>query len=399
MRPSAATEAVMQVQAVAAGRAGALTALFVAGFSTFLNLYATQPLLPHFREVFRASEVMVSLTVTAPVVAVALMAPLVGLLADTLGRKRVIVAAILGLSLPTVFAASASTLGQLIIWRFLQGIFIPGIIAVTMAYISEESPLHSVASTMATYVTGTVVGGFSGRFVCGICATHWGWRTAFLVLGISTLAGAAVTWQLLPRSTKFIRQSNAAASLKSLGSHLRNPELMATCSVAFNVLFCLVGTFTYVNFYLADDPFRLGTTALGTIFAVYLIGAVITPVAGCLLDRIGFRRGMVGATVLSVAGILLTLIRMVPAVVAGLALCATGAFICQAAASSQVGKAAGKARSSAAGLYVALYYLGGCVGSIVPGFLWKEAGWTGCVALTVGMQAIVALVAHRFWKD
>lgn len=348
---------------------------------------------------FRASEVLVSLTVTAPVVAVALMAPLVGLLADSLGRKCVIVSAILGLSFPTALAASASTLGELIFWRFLQGIFIPGIIAVTMAYISEESPVHSVGSTMATYVTGTVVGGFSGRFICALCATHWGWRTSFVVLGLSTLAGAALTWQLLPRSTKFIRQNNAAASLKSLRDHLRNPELMATCSVGFNVLFCLVGTFTYVNFYLADSPFCLGTTALGTIFAVYLIGAVVTPMAGHFLDRIGFRQGMVGATVLAVAGILMTLIPLLPAVVAGLTLCAIGAFICQSAASSQVGKAAGKARSSAAGLYVSLYYFGGCAGSIIPGFLWKEAGWSGCVALTVGMQAIVALVAYKLWKD
>jgi len=371
----------------------------MAGFSTFLNLYATQPVLPRFREVFGASEVLVSLTVTAPVLAVALTAPLVGLLADTLGRKRVIVAALLGLAVPTALASTASTLGQLIFWRFLQGVFIPGIIAVTMAYISEESPFQSVGSTMATYVTGTVVGGFSGRFIVGICATHWGWRMAFLVLGASTLAGALATWRFLPRSTKFVRQSNAAASLKSLNAHLRNPQLLATYAVGFNVLFCLVGTFTYVNFYLADEPFRLGTTALGAIFAVYLIGAAVTPVAGHILDHVGFRRGMVGASALAAIGILLTLIRSVPAVVAGLTLCASGAFVCQSAASSQVGKAAGEARSSAAGLYVALYYLGGCAGSILPGFLWKQTGWLGCVTLTVGMQIIVALVAHRLWKD
>ena len=369
------------------------------GYSTFLNLHATQPLLPHFREVFGASEVQVSLTVTAPVLAVALMAPVLGLLADNLGRKRVIVAALLCLSIPTALAGSSATLGQLIFWRFLQGIFVPGIVTVTMAYISEESPVHSVGSTMATYVTGTVVGGFSGRFVCGLCATHWGWRTAFLVLGLSTIMGAAVTWILLPRSRRFIRQSNALASLKSLGSHLKNLQLMATCFVGFNVLFCLMGTFTYVNFYLAESPFFLGTTALGAIFGVYLIGAAVTPMAGRLLDRIGFRRGVIGAALLASAGILLTLIRLTPVVITGLTLCAIGAFICQAAGSSQVGRAAGNARSSAAGLYVSLYYLGGCAGSIIPGFFWKEAGWTGCVALTVAMQAVVGLVAHKLWSD
>ena len=95
------------VIAAARNRVGTLTALFMTGFGTFLNLYATQPLLPRFRQIFSTSEVMVSLTVTAPVLAVALMAPLVGLIADSVGRKRVIVTAMLGLALPTALAGTA----------------------------------------------------------------------------------------------------------------------------------------------------------------------------------------------------------------------------------------------------------------------------------------------------
>src|SRR5512146_119053 len=75
------------------GRVTVLLALFVTGYATFINLYVTQPLLPQFRQIFHASELKVSLTVSTAVLAVALAAPLVGLLADTLGRKRVIVAA------------------------------------------------------------------------------------------------------------------------------------------------------------------------------------------------------------------------------------------------------------------------------------------------------------------
>ena len=163
----------------APSRVGVHAALFITGFGTFLNLYATQPLLPQFRQLFRASELMVSLTVSAPVLAVALVAPLVGLLADAVGRKRVIVAAMLGLTIPTALAGTSADLGQLIAWRFLQGFFVPGIIAVSIAYISEESPIESVGSTMSIYVTGTVIGGFSGRFIVGLVETHWGWRTAF----------------------------------------------------------------------------------------------------------------------------------------------------------------------------------------------------------------------------
>ena len=247
-------------------QAGTLTALFIAGIATFVNLYATQPLLPQFRQFFRASELLVSLTVSAPVLAVAVMAPLIGLLSDAVGRKRVIVAAMLGLALVTTLSSTAANLGQLIIWRFLQGCFIPGIIAVAMAYITEESPPRLTGSTMATYVTGTIVGGFGGRFIAGLSVARWDWHAAFAILGVVTLTGALATWWLLPRSTNFVRQRKVAAALRSMGMHLRNPKLVATYAVGFNVLFCLVGTFTYVSFYLADRPFFFGPAALGVNF-------------------------------------------------------------------------------------------------------------------------------------
>ena len=300
---------------LATSRASALCALFIAGFATFINLYATQPLLPEFRRIFSASELMVSLTVSAPVLAVMLVAPLVGLMADAVGRKRVIVAAILGLAVPTALTATAANLYQLIIWRFLQGLFVPGIIAVAMAYISEESPRRSVGSTMAIYVTGTVVGGFSGRFITGIVAHHWGWRASFVVLGVLTLAGAVATWRILPRARKFVPQNSAAALLRSLLSHLHNPQLLATYAVGSSVLFCMVAAFTYVNFYLADKPFYLGPAALAMIFAVYLVGAAITPVAGRILDRVGYRSALMGATGIVATGMLLTLVHYVPVII------------------------------------------------------------------------------------
>jgi len=187
--------------------------------------------------------------------------------------------------------------------------------------------------------------------------------------------------------------------LCSMRGHFRNPQLLATFAVGFNVLFSLVGAFTYVNFYLADEPFLLGTAALASIFAVYLIGTVVTPLAGRLLDKIGFRRMLMLAVATSACGLLLTFIQWLPAVIAGLAIHSTGVFACQSASSGHVGKAAHEARSSAAGLYVTFYYLGGFVGSSVPGYLWSAAGWTGCVALMLGLQAISIFIAHKLWAD
>ncbi len=374
-------------------------ALFVIGFGSYLNLNAVQPLLPLFRQVFQASEIQASLTVSASALAVALTAPLAGVVADRLGRKRIIVASMVGVAVATTLGATAGTLLQLIGWRFLQGIFVPGVAAVAIAYVSEEAPAEAVGQAMAAYITGTVIGGFAGRFLNGLIAPYWGWRTAFVFLGATTFLSASGTGWRLPPSRQFVPQHAGAASFAALGKHLRNRQLLATFVVGALLLLAQVSTFTYVNFYLADPPFRLGPTALSMVFAVYLLGAAVTPAAGRLVDRLGDRAALLGAVGVSALGILVTLLHVLAAVVAGLALLAAGVFACQAAAQSHIGTAAGDARSSAAGLYISLFYLGGTLGSVIPGLFWHLTGWPGCVAFVLAVQLLTAGIGYRFWES
>ena len=374
-------------------------AVIIAGFCAFLQLYATQPLLPYLRKVFLESEMRVSLTVSAATIAVALASPLIGILADTLGRKRIVIPALLFLSLPTVLAATSATLNQLIFWRFLQGLAVPGIVAVTLAYISEEAPANITGSITAGYVTGTVAGGLTGRFTCALVASQFGWRTSFVVLGALTFTGALATWFLMPRSSRFIRNSDPLAPLRAIKTHLQNPRLLATYFAGFNVLFTLVGMFTYANFHLAAPPFNLSTVALGMVFTVYALGVIITPLSGKWIDRLGCRTAMIAASVITVAGVLLTLLPNLPGFTAGLAVLSTGVFISQSTASSHIGAVTTSHRSAAAGLYVFFYYLGGSAGAAILGVAWKLGHWPACVACVLVAQALVTLAAWRYFAS
>ncbi len=372
-------------------------AVVCAGFSAFLGLFAPQPLLPMLRATFGVSAAAVSLVVTASTLAVAIMAPLAGMLADRLGRKRVMVPAAFLLIVPTVLAATSQTLGQLLFWRFLQGAVTPGIFAVTIAYINEEWAVGA-GSAVAAYVTGTVVGGFCGRVLAGVVAAHFSWRWAFVVLGALNALGALAIWKWLPPGRRFARARRGASPFGPMLRHLKNPRLLATYAVGFCVMFTLLAAFTYVNFYLAAPPFGLGTEALAMLFAVYLVGAVITPFAGRLIDRIGHRVTLIVAFWGGIAGISLTLIHSLPAVMTGLAVCCTGVFIANAAGSSYVGVVALEARAAAVGLYVMFYYTGGSFGSALPGGFWARGGWPACVALIVGVQLLTISIALLFWS-
>jgi predicted MFS family arabinose efflux permease len=359
----------------------ALVAVMLAGCSTFLNVYTTQPLLPFFRQVFGASELEVSLTVSATTIAVALAAPFVGLAAEIIGRKRVIVPSIFALSVPTLLAATSGSLHALIAWRFLQGVCIPGIVAVILAYIGEEFHDRGVGAAMAAYVAGTVLGGFLGRFLTGVIAAHWNWRSAFVVLGVVNLVSGVLVELWLPRSKTFEHGRPLRQLLREGAAHLANPRLLANFGMGFSLLFALVGAFTYVNFYLAAPPYRLGTAQLGSVFFVYLFGVVVTPLGGHLLDRKGFRAASAVGVGFMLAGLALTLAAPFWVIVVGLALFSTGMFIGQSAATVQTGRIAGRSRSTAAGLYVTVYYIGGSLGAIAPAWFWTHGRWSSCVGL------------------
>lgn len=378
---------------------GAIFACMLAGMCTFLNVYCTQPLLPYFQRLYHASEIAVSMTVSATIFAVAIAAPFVGIMAESIGRKKVIVPCLYGLTIPTMLVATSRSLHELIFWRFMQGLFVPGVIAVIMAYIGEEFASTHVGRAMAAYISGTVLGGFGGRYISGVIAQHFRWGDAFIAIGIINVVGAVVVQHQLPRAKYFVRSQNWRQSLADAGEHLRSPCLLAVFGMAFAVLFSLVGAFTYANFHLALPPYRLNPEQLGSVFFVYLLGVVVTPFSGRFLDRFGIRLTAIVAACFATTGLLLTMARPLPIIVAGLAIFAAGIFIFQAVGTVQTGVVAGRARSSAAGLYVTFYYIGGSLGAVVTGWTWQSGGWSACVYMLTGVACLaVALAFASSWN-
>jgi len=176
-----------------------------------------------------------------------------------------------------------------------------------------------------------------------------------------------------------------------------NRQVMATCGVGFAVLFSIVAAFTYANLLLAAPPYRLGPAELGSIFVTYLFGAIIQPPAARLVIRYGRRRTALVAGLIAVTGILLTLAHSLSLIVIGLSLLAIGIFIEQMLSIGYVAVAADGSRSTAVGLYVTSYYVGGSLGGIAPATIWSHLGWPGCVMLVIAVQIAAVATTWVVW--
>ncbi|MGH9693375.1 MAG: MFS transporter, partial [Bryobacteraceae bacterium] len=217
-------------------------AVGLTGYCAFVNLYSPQAILPLLSQEFGATAAQISTIITVSTLAVALTAPFTGTVADVLDRKRVIVAAMFVLVIPTVMIGFSTSLSAFIFWRAVQGLVLPPIFAVTVAYIGDEWPAREATTAAGIYSSGSSIGGFSGRLITGLLADLISWRAGFLALAGVAFAGAIATIFLLPHERKFVRSEGLLASVRQMLSHFRNGQLLATFAVGFGVLFNFICT-------------------------------------------------------------------------------------------------------------------------------------------------------------
>ena len=254
------------------------------------------------------------------------------------------------LGVPTFMIGMSKSVDALIFWRFLQGLAVPGITVVLIAYIGEEYS-DNIAGMMSLYVSGTVLGGFSGRFFAGHLHEWMGWRWGYGVMAVLTMVGAIWVLKSLPKSQHFQKSQNRQDALRLLLSHTKNRHVMSACLLGGCVLFSLVGCFTFINLHLADAPYQLLASHLSNIFALYLIGMIITPLSVKIIARFGMENTIIFAIICSIMGLFITLYEPLPLIIIGLTVMSSGVFITQSATISYIASHTKEGRSLAAGLY------------------------------------------------
>jgi YNFM family putative membrane transporter len=373
-------------------------AIATAGFCAFVNLYSPQALLPELAGEFHVGPSEISALMTAGTGAIALTAPFTGVLADVVGRKRLITAAMFVTVVPTLIMTLIGSVPEMIFWRFVQGLLLPPIFTVAVAYIGDEWPPADVPRVAGLYIAGTSIGGFCGRFIPGVLADLIGWRAAYGVVALLTLAAAVVVAMTLPRERHFVASGGLGDSMRSMLRHLRDRRLLATYAIGFGVLFNFIATFTYVSFHLAAPPYLFTPTLLGALFLTYLASTPLVPWVGRAIALFGRRPFVLGVIAVWIVGALLLLAPPVSLILTGLTLCVVCGMLCQAVSTGYVTMTAKEGRSSAVGLYGSIYYIGGSAGAFVGGIAWTMAGWGGCVATIVAMQLVIAAIVAVAWE-
>lgn len=374
-------------------------AIFLLGMCALISLYSTQPVLTQIGRWAHVPAADAGWTVSATTLGVACTAPIAGALSDRIGRRRVILVAVLALAAMSALCAIAPTFVALLSCRFVQGLCTPFVFAVAVAYIGDEFRPADAVRLNGVYVAGTAFGGFAGRLLPGLAADlAEDWRASFLPLLALLVGAAAATLAWLPEERRFIPSQSIAAGLRSVASHLRAPEVLVTCVVGAGLLFQQVSSFTLASLHLQEPPLGLGPVQVGLVFAVFLVPVATTQLAARVSARAGRVRVFIASGVTGVLGLALMLIPAVPAVVVGLACSCIAVFAGQAAATGYLTERIGRHRSAAIGLYLTAYYLGGSLGGVALAPLFGDAGWVAVVLVMIAVAAGTTSAGALAWR-
>lgn len=353
--------------------------------ATFTTIYITQPVLPVLQAEFHTTEARASLSISIVILGISLANLPFGMLVDRFSIRPIIAVGGMVIGCCGFFCALTTSLGALIVARFVQGLFIPALTTCLAAFLAQSLPRERLNVVMGSYVAATVAGGLGGRLLGGLIHPPLHWRYAFVSASCLLLL---VTWwadRSLKDNRAVGRQHTVTIGFWNL---LSNGAILRIYIVAFGSFFVFSSVFNFIPFYLSGPPFAASTQTITFLYLSYVIGIFIGPISGRISNRIGNGASMVlGAMVFGLA-VGATLIDSIPVIAASLFGVCTGFFTIHSAAAGLLNRKLSTGQGRANSLYVLFYYLGGYTGITLSAQLYTRMGWNGVILLCFGMLLV-----------
>ncbi|MGI9156409.1 MAG: MFS transporter [Marmoricola sp.] len=370
--------------------------MFVAGFLTFAMLYIVQGLMPAISMEFSVSPASASLTLSLTTLPLAIAVVVAAAWSEGQGRRPLLIASLAVAALFTLAAAASPSFPALLGFRILTGLALAGFPAVAMAYVAEEFHPSGLGTAMGLYISGTGLGGMTGRLAGGLITSVASWRVAMTCAALVCLAGAIWVARQLPASRHFaVAPGRLGERLVAIRTPAGDPVILKLAVAGFVLMGSLVSFYNYLQYRLADAPFDLPRAVIPLVFLIYLFGTLSANWMGRLTDRRSRRGVMLIGLAIMAAGALLSLADFLPTVLVGTAAMVFGFFGAHSVASGFVAAWARQRRAQASALYLFGYHTGSALAGFLGGLFFGAFGWRGEVATVLVLLALGAVAVSR----
>ena len=377
------------------GVPGWLIALFaVASGMTVANLYYAQPLLSELRGVFHISEAtagtLITLTQVGYVIGMIFLVPL----GDRLEKRSLITALLTVTTLALVAAGLATGFPMLLAASLISGA--TSVVAqILVPFAASLAPDHARGRVVGRVMSGLLTGILLSRTLSSLVSSVAGWRVVYLGSAVLMALLAVALRAALPRhapTTSVPYHHVLRSTVALVRTHpalLRRGLYQAAMFGAFSAFW------TTVSYVLTGPRFHYSAVGVGVFALVGAAGAAVAPMAGRWADQ-GLTRPMTGAAfglaalAFAAAGFGQHSIVLIALAAVALDMAVQTSLILGQHTVYQLDPLA-RARLNSA--FIAIFFIGGAVGSQVGSLAYRTDGWTA-VSL---FGAALPVLAFLYW--
>lgn len=370
---------------------GVAAGAMLIGVAVMAAIYAPQPLLAEIAGEFGRSALEANLVVSMTTLGIACGVFPAAWIAERLGRGTVLTVSLACGAVLTLVTAATPDWAVVVVARFLAGLLMSGVLVSAVVWTGAAVPTLRRARVAAAYVSGTTIGGMSGRIVAGLGAEAWGWRAGLVLVDVLVVLGGAIGVIVVAALAR--RRQPVVTTVAGAAPTLASAAVRARLYViAFVAMAAFIGVYNAIAFRMTHPPFSLGVGLTSMLFLGYIAGTFSSVRAGALIDRLGVRATILIGVGLELAGIVATLIVSLYAIIPGLLLMAAGFFVLHAAASATVPAVSPRPTTGSA-WYTLWYYAGSSAGALLLGAAWDAGRWPAVVALAAVMTLVAGISA------
>lgn len=344
------------------------------------NLYYAQTLAGPISAATGLSVDAAGLVVTLTQIGYALGLLFIVPLGDLLENRRLIVCALIFTAVALMGAALSTNA-----WTFLTAAFAIGLgstaAQVLVPFAAHLSTEATRGQTVGRVVSGLLLGIMLARPASSLIADRTGWQVVFGGASVLILMLAVLLRIKLPARVPDAPPPYA----KLIGSLWRlfitTPVLRRRAAYQFGLFGAFSLFWTVTPMMLAGPGFKLSHTGIAIFALVGMAGAIASPIAGRWADRGYTLPATAAALLMGIVGFALPLLAPSSGMVAlGLLAVASIVLDMGVAASLVLGQRAiftlaPEVRSRLNGMYIALFFVGGALGSAIGGLIFARCGW------------------------
>jgi MFS family permease len=278
-------------------RRALLIAFSVAHFAHHVTNSLFSALAPFIRETFGMSNTQIGFAVTAYTLASGFSNAPLGLLADRLGARRVIVGGLVLIALTSVAIGLSGSYLWLLLGLVVMGIASGSYHAPASALIAETFPFARRGVALGTHTTAGHLAFFAAPLVAGALALAGTWRLPYVLFALAPLLCAVLLLRVAPAGERSREPHAWLATFADIGRVARSIGSLVSISIVGQVL--ISSSLAFLTLYLVDARGVSPAVAAGLYGVPQLAGLFAAPTSGMLSDRFGRPAVLLGALVAS----------------------------------------------------------------------------------------------------